>query len=263
MNRLLLAALGLALTTVGGHAVPPPPAGLTAGFGEWIETDGARVRVLVGEVKPDGSVSGMVEIDLDAGWKTYWTAPGPTGIPPQFSAAGSRNVDLVGVSLPAPHRFRDAYGVSVGYLEDVAFSVDLALAEAAASGTLRFGGFIGVCKEICVPFPFAVEGAIERGRAVPMEVTLPIGRARMALPIDGAAGALAARVDGDEMAITGLPAGDIETFVAPPDGLALGDGERTGSEWRAPIRRGEPVGDVTVVLREGALETIHRVPIPE
>ena len=271
-TRSILAALAVALAPASAGAQPLPPFGGTAALGEWVETDGARIRVLVGPVDADGTARGAVEIDLEPGWHTYWIAPGPTGIPPRFDAAGSRNVDLVAMSHPAPHRLTDAYGTSVGYEDDVAFPFELAVRDADAPAHLRLGGLLGVCDEICVPVPLAVEGEVPAGRSVPGAVTLPIDMARMGLPLPGRPGALAASVVDGAVTVAGLPEG-AEAFVAPPPGLMLAEGEREGGGWRAAILRddladdardemeGESGGDLTVVVRDGAMETIHRVPL--
>ena len=258
MLRPTLVALAFATAPV--HAQMPEPLGKAAAVGEWIETDGARVRVLLGSVSADGTVDGVVEIDLEPGWKTYWIAPGPNGIAPQFEAARSDNLDLLAVAHPAPERFADGFGTSVGYRGDVAFPLFLALRDPVGPARLRLDGFIGVCEAICVPLPIAVEGDVPVGQSGPADATIPIGRARMGLPLDGPDGALTGRIVDGALTITGVPEG-AEAFVAPPTGLVLGEGTRDGDAWRASIRRGEPVGDLTVVVRDGAIETIHRVPL--
>src|SRR5215218_6741686 len=56
-----------------------------------------------------------IEIRLDPGWKTYWRYPGDSGVPPVFDFSGSENVKNVAVLWPAPHRFSDGSGNSIGY----------------------------------------------------------------------------------------------------------------------------------------------------
>ena len=55
------------------------------------------------------------------GWKTYWRMPGDAGIPPQFDWSGSQNVKSVEVLWPAPQRFIDSGGETVGYKDRVVF----------------------------------------------------------------------------------------------------------------------------------------------
>ncbi|MBN8919634.1 MAG: cytochrome C biogenesis protein, partial [Rhizobiales bacterium] len=60
-----------------------------------------------------------VEITLDPGWKTYWRNPGDSGIPPRFNFSASTNVRDVKVAWPAPARFADGVGMSIGYADRV------------------------------------------------------------------------------------------------------------------------------------------------
>src|SRR5215475_14153567 len=62
-----------------------------------------------------------VEIRLDSGWKTYWRYPGDSGVPPRFTFTRSDNVKSVAIGWPAPHRFSDASGGSIGYKDHVIF----------------------------------------------------------------------------------------------------------------------------------------------
>lgn len=259
MLRLLTALLPLLAAAAPAAAQVPPVLGDPTAIGEWIETEGARVRVLLDAADPDGRVEGVVEIDLEPGWKTYWIAPGPFGIAPDFNAHGSKNVTLTAVQHPAPRAFEEAYGTSVGYTADVAFPLDLALDDPAAPARLRLNGFLGVCAEICVPLPLRVEGDVVTGRSLPVAETLPIARARMALPVLVEADGVVATAQDGEIVVTGLP--DAEAFVAPPPGLSLGEGALLDGTWRAAIRGGEPSGALTVVTREGAIETVRTVPI--
>src|SRR5579859_698808 len=56
-----------------------------------------------------------VEIRLAAGWKTYWRYPGDSGVPPVLDFSKSENVKKIDVLYPAPHRFTDDGGTSIGY----------------------------------------------------------------------------------------------------------------------------------------------------
>ena len=62
-----------------------------------------------------------VEIRLAPGWKTYWRYPGDSGVPPQFDFANSDNVKSVSVPWPAPQRFSDSDGNTIGYKDNVVF----------------------------------------------------------------------------------------------------------------------------------------------
>src|SRR5262245_42225809 len=62
----------------------------------------------------------VLEIKLDAGWKTYWRYPGDSGVPPTFDFTASENVKSVTVLWPAPQRFPDGSGGNaIGYAKHV------------------------------------------------------------------------------------------------------------------------------------------------
>src|SRR3974377_968062 len=66
-----------------------------------------------------------VEIRLAAGWKTYWRYPGDSGVPPAFDFSRSTNVGSITIRWPAPHRFTDEGGSSIGYKGDVVFPLEV------------------------------------------------------------------------------------------------------------------------------------------
>jgi DsbC/DsbD-like thiol-disulfide interchange protein len=98
-----------------------------------------------------GRYEGGIDIRLDPGWKTYWRMPGDAGIPPQFDWSGSRNVKSVSVSWPAPRRFMDASGETVGYEGRVVFPLNITTEDPSAPVDVKLAMFFGVCKDICIP----------------------------------------------------------------------------------------------------------------
>src|SRR5689334_18069750 len=78
-----------------------------------------------------------VEIKLAPGWKTYWRYPGDSGVPPRFDFAGSENVKSVEILWPAPHRFSDESGITIGYKNDVIFPLRIVPQDAAKPVLLR------------------------------------------------------------------------------------------------------------------------------
>ena len=250
MAALAMAA-ALALPVQGRALLHDGPA---AGPGEWVAFEGGRARLLAAR-KPEETAA-VMEVELEPGWKTYWTAPGASGIPPVFDLRNSENVALDGVDYPVPVRFQDAYGESVGYRDDVAFPLRLSVPDPDATARLAVDATIGVCAEICVPISvrFAVPlvgtdpEAVERVRA-----------ARLALPVRG--DALEAEL-GDGMLT--IPAGvptETEAFIAPPEGTVLDGQSRDGEAVTATLARGDGEGDWRVVVRSGsgplARSTVH------
>ncbi|MCA3560801.1 MAG: hypothetical protein IOC82_07195 [Aestuariivirga sp.] len=90
-----------------------------------------------------------VLIELAPGWKTYWRMPGDSGIPPEFTWTPSRAAK-VDVQFPAPARYVDKGGETVGYLQDVIFPVTVT-PERPGALDLKLGLFFAVCKDVCIP----------------------------------------------------------------------------------------------------------------
>jgi len=92
-----------------------------------------------------------VEIRLAAGWKTYWRYPGDSGVPPVFDFSKSDNVESVAVMWPAPHRFTDDGGASVGYKGGVILPLRVVAQDPKRPVTLRLGLDYAICEKLCVP----------------------------------------------------------------------------------------------------------------
>jgi DsbC/DsbD-like thiol-disulfide interchange protein len=105
-----------------------------------------------------------IEIRLDAGWKTYWRYPGDSGVPPRFGFTRSENVKAVTVKWPAPHRFTDDSGQSIGYKEHVIFPLAVEPKDASRPVTLRLDLDYAVCEKLCVPVEAKAELALARAR---------------------------------------------------------------------------------------------------
>ncbi len=115
--------------------------------------DGDRrssVRLVAGD-RTGGEQRAAVEVRLATGWKTYWRYPGDAGVSPIFDFSGSENVRSVSVLWPAPHRFRDEGGASIGYKDDVIFPVHVVLEDPGRPATLRLTVDYAVCERLCVP----------------------------------------------------------------------------------------------------------------
>jgi len=92
-----------------------------------------------------------VHIEIDPGWKTYWRNPGGSGIPTQANWAGSTNVKSIEVRWPAPKRFIDKYGMTIGYKNEIVLPVKIVPVDAAAPVQLSLELNYAVCKDICLP----------------------------------------------------------------------------------------------------------------
>ena len=119
----------------------------------------AFARPALAGLKPDTSVrllygganSAALAIEIGDGWKTYWRMPGDAGIPPDFDWSGSVNAKSIEVLFPAPTRFNDAAGESIGYKSHVVFPLRITPEDPAKPVTLGLKLFFAVCKDICIP----------------------------------------------------------------------------------------------------------------
>lgn len=122
-----------------------------------------------------------VEIRMQPGWKTYWRYPGDSGVPPVFDFAASDNVESVTVLWPAPVRFSDGGGNSIGYKAAVIFPLRVAPRDEAKPVTLRLSLDYAVCETLCVPAKAKIELALS-GTAGSQEATLRAAEARVPKP---------------------------------------------------------------------------------
>lgn len=180
-TALALAAVG---ASAGAMADEQP------GVSPWVEGFNNKVRLIAG-FEPDFAghaprkVAG-VEIDLPPGWKTYWRAPGDSGVPPEFDFSASENLKSAEVLYPAPHRLADRGGTNAGYKEHVIFPVMIAAADEAKPVHLKLKATFGACKELCIP----VEAELELPLPVELNTSAAVNESLMAalanVPVAGA-----------------------------------------------------------------------------
>lgn len=143
-SKCLLAALVTALSAAPASAAETP----------WTDGFKHRARVTTGKVS-DGANAGtyaFFELEMPAGWKTYWRNPGDAGgIPPAFDWSKSQNVKQADVLYPAPHRLSDRAGDTIGYKEHVIFPIRLTPSDSASPVTFNLVAQFGICEKICVP----------------------------------------------------------------------------------------------------------------
>jgi len=172
VSRLLsLAPLIVSVCAVIALQTTAAAAGIAAS--PWAEGHSSRVRLIGGD-----GVAG-VELQLPEGWKTYWRNPGDAGgVPPTFDWSKSENLASAQVLYPAPKRFTDSSGDTVGYKGNVVFPVRLKAKDPSKPIDLHLTLDYGVCKEICIPGEAALSLAIApgQGAAIPAEIGEALAR---------------------------------------------------------------------------------------
>jgi DsbC/DsbD-like thiol-disulfide interchange protein len=143
---------------------------LAAGGGlydsRWIKTPFSRARLITAQlpVHPHRPAANLgVQIAMGADWKTYWRTPGDSGVPPQFTWDKSENLKSVTVHWPAPVRFSDEYGISIGYKDKVVFPVTVTPRDAGKPVKVHLKLDYAACKEICVPTQAVMKLTIDPG----------------------------------------------------------------------------------------------------
>jgi len=139
-------ALVLALLLAPVHAV--------AAETSWVKALHAEARMVVADKRRLAGKNVLmagIHVRLDPGWKTYWRSPGDAGLPPSFDWTGSANLKSARVLWPAPQRFVDPFGSSIGYHDEVVFPVMVEAADAGRPVSLSVKFDYAVCKDICVP----------------------------------------------------------------------------------------------------------------
>jgi DsbC/DsbD-like thiol-disulfide interchange protein len=120
----------------------------------WDGDQRASMRLIAGAQRDGGAKTvhrAGVEIKLAPGWKTYWRYPGDSGVPPRFDFSRSTNVKSVAVRYPAPHRFTDDSGTSIGYKTSVLFPVEVVPIDDTKPVLLSLKLEYAVCEKLCVP----------------------------------------------------------------------------------------------------------------
>lgn len=144
-NFLMVAALA-----AFGALLPVPPAHAQQQGGVDL-SDVSRLTLLPGWQRDDGMYVAAIRVDLAPGWKTYWRAPGASGIAPSFNWSGSSNIAQVGYIWPTPEIF-DAYGArTIGYENQLLLPVLIKPQDRSAPVRASLEMEYGVCEEICLP----------------------------------------------------------------------------------------------------------------
>lgn len=149
-NGLAMSALmlGMVFGSTGTFAAGPEAAS------PWLKKFHSKTRLISGTVEKPGANAKPavgIHVTLDWGWKTYWRTPGDAGIPPAFSWKGSKNLKSAKVLWPAPKRFADPAGSSIGYVSEVVLPVVLEPEDPSKPVAVQLRLDYAICKDICAP----------------------------------------------------------------------------------------------------------------
>ena len=223
----------------------------------WTTVETSRVRLVAGRTAMPFKLVAGIEIEMAEGWKTYWRNPGSSGVPPRIDWSQSGNLASARLAFPAPSRFADRDGDTIGYKTYVVLPLELSAADATRPIDLKLSVEYGICKDICIPVELTLS------LTVPADATAfaPDSRVTAALayvpragaevkPKDPALKSFKAALAGDKPSLAfdvAFPGGTggADLFVEAPEGL-----------W-VPLARkaGESAGDIVrfeIDLTDGA-----------
>jgi DsbC/DsbD-like thiol-disulfide interchange protein len=201
----------------------------------WDRGSQSAVRLIAGmplQTSADRILRAGIEMKLAPGWKTYWRHPGDSGVPPRFDFAGSENVKDIQVLWPAPVRFADGGGMSVGYVGAVVLPLRVLPANAQAPTTVRLKLDYAVCEKLCVPEEATLELMLDTSDGS-HEAALRANEARVPKPATIGATAV--------LAVTGVrrergPKPQVVVDVKAPRGAEIDlFAEGPTSEWSLPL----------------------------
>ncbi|MDC1482336.1 protein-disulfide reductase DsbD family protein [Ascidiaceihabitans sp.] len=119
------------------------------------------VEVLQGWELADGRRVVAIKLSLEDGWKTYWRAPGDSGIPPLFSWKGARNIAQMQITWPQPKVFDDGGVRSIGYKKQLVIPLHIAPKRDDKPVHLKGRMDIGICSDICAPYTLKFDTKLE------------------------------------------------------------------------------------------------------
>jgi DsbC/DsbD-like thiol-disulfide interchange protein len=160
MDAGLRNLLILALFTAAGVTTLAAAPAFAATSSQWDVDTRSAVRLVTARMLVESGVNYLragVEFRLQPGWKTYWRYPGDSGVPPVFDFGGSENVKSVTVLWPAPVRFSDGTGHSIGYKDSVLLPLRIVPRDERKPVVLRLKIDYAVCDSLCVPAKAKVE----------------------------------------------------------------------------------------------------------
>jgi DsbC/DsbD-like thiol-disulfide interchange protein len=132
-------------------ALTLPSLAQDAATSSWSKGDFSSLRLISGATAPSGKQRVGVEIVMEPGYKTYWRNPGDFGVPPVFDWSGSANIGGLDVRWPAPERFPDGAGHSIGYVGEVVIPISVQPVDPAKPVMLVLKLDYAVCEKICIP----------------------------------------------------------------------------------------------------------------
>ncbi|MCF6369858.1 protein-disulfide reductase DsbD domain-containing protein [Rhizobium halophilum] len=130
----------------------------------------------------DGIVRGALQIEPSPGWITYWKEPGDAGIPPQLLVSPGTEVGLRKLDYPVPKRIDNGSLRDIGYDHPVTLPFELSMKTAKSPLKVVVSAFIGLCRNICIPFQADFTLTLTSLEATPVQEAIVLATAQATLP---------------------------------------------------------------------------------
>lgn len=229
---LLLSCIGIAHAADTGWLVSP-------------QNDHARIRFQA--EKDQNRITGLLTVELEPGWKTYWRSPGEGGVAPTIHwPAGVKDTWY----WPVPSRFDISGLTTQGYHNSVIIPMVMTGTDADAfDGTLT----LSTCSNVCLLTDYTLY--LDFSTPVDEEFRSAFERAMRTIPKDsGVSGDLTAWLSGGKLMITGTTEGEWDNpgiYFDPLEGDILpGDPtiKHKGNQLQVSVPVTDEWGDIPAVL---------------
>lgn len=175
--RLLSSAIAAVLVAALAPALPA-----RAASSDWALNEGGRMRLVVLPADAEGRRQAVLQIEPQPGWITYWREPGDSGVPPAVTMAPADGFTLDRIDFPVPKPIEAGGLTDIGYDNAVALPLSLSGPPAGKKATLEATAFIGLCKNICIPFQAALAIDLPANEAADADEARIVADALASLP---------------------------------------------------------------------------------
>lgn len=118
------------------------------------------VEVIQGWQTANGTYMAAVHFALEDGWKTYWRAPGGSGIPPSFDWEGSENLSTVTFHWPSPKLYIQNGINTLGYKGDLILPIEIKPSVDGKLVRIKSQIEYGLCNDVCIPASSTIDAVL-------------------------------------------------------------------------------------------------------
>ncbi len=186
------------------------------------------MRLVALPPKADGSVRAVLEIEPLPGWKTYWRAPGASGMAPELDFNASDNLVVEHIDFPVPDAIGSGQAGFIGYRHPIGLSLAFKQPRLGEKSILEGNVLVGLCDQICIPFSSRFSLTLDPADKVLPDELSAVGLADASLAQKPGADfhitSAELATDGKTIAVSlQLPQNvSPEIFVAPARGFVIG-----------------------------------------